>query len=121
MLLVAIRNSRFALLALAMVLPAFAGGCATYVGEPLDMSPQMTEILRQMGQDVPKVKRILEVNPAHPILQKLQARFEKDKRDPVVREFAELLYGQALLAEGSQPNDPAGFGKKLADVLERGL
>ncbi|MCZ6918309.1 MAG: molecular chaperone HtpG [Gemmatimonadetes bacterium] len=94
---------------------------ACLVGEPLDMSPQMTEILRQMGQDVPKVKRILEVNPAHPILQKLQARFEKDERDPVVREFAELLYGQALLAEGSQPNDPAGFGKKLADVLQRGL
>ena len=94
---------------------------ACLVGEPQDMSPQMMEILRQMGQDVPKVKRILEVNPEHPILQKLQARFEKDKGDTVVREFAALLYGQALLAEGGQPMDPAGFGKKLAEVLERGL
>ena len=94
---------------------------ACLVGEPNDMSPQMMEILRQMGQDVPKVKRILEVNPAHPSLQKLHVRFEKDKRDPVVREFAELLYGQALLAEGGQPIDPAGFGNKLAEVLERGL
>lgn len=94
---------------------------ACLVGETDDMSPQIIQMLEQTGQDVPKVKRILEVNPSHPILEKLQARFEADKHDPVIREFAELLYGQALLAEGSQPRDPAGFSKKLATIMEKGL
>ncbi len=94
---------------------------ACLVGEADDMSPQIIQMLEQAGQDVPKVKRILEVNPSHPILEKLQARFEADNHDPVIREFAELLYGQALLAEGSQPRDPAGFSKKLAIIMEKGL
>ena len=94
---------------------------ACLVAETHDMSPQMIEVLRQAGQEVPKVKRILEINPSHAILQKLQARFEQDRRDPVVREFADLIYGQALLAEGNQPPDPAAFSKKLAEVMEKGL
>ena len=94
---------------------------ACLVGEPHDMSQQMVEMLRLSGQEVPKIKRILEINPSHPIMEKLQTRFEADSRDPVVREYAELVYGQALLAEGSPPPDAAAFSKKLADVMEKGL
>ena len=61
------------------------------------------------------------MNPSHPILEKLHARFQADKHDAVIREYAELIYGQALLAEGSTPTDPAGFSKKLAEVMEKGL
>ena len=94
---------------------------ACLVGEQDDMSPQIIEMLGRAGQDVPKVKRILEVNPSHPILEKLHARFQADKHDAVIRDFAELIYGQALLAEGSVPSDPAGFSKRLADVMTKGL
>ncbi len=94
---------------------------ACLVGEEHDLPPQMVEVLRQAGQDVPKVKRILELNPHHSVLQKLLTRFQDDEHDSIVRDYAELIYGQALLAEGGQPSDAAAFSKKLADLMEKGL
>ncbi|RJP59826.1 MAG: molecular chaperone HtpG [Candidatus Auribacter fodinae] len=91
------------------------------VGEATDMTPQMEELMRSMGQDIPKTKRILEVNPGHPIFQKMQERFDKDRSDPVLGEYSELLYGQALLAEGNQPPDPGKFSKAVADLMARAL
>ncbi len=91
------------------------------VGEATDMTPQMEELLKTMGRDIPVVKRILEVNPKHPILEQLQKRFDADKNDPVLAEYAELLYGQALLAEGGQPPDPSKFSKTLTELMTRAL
>jgi molecular chaperone HtpG len=68
---------------------------------------------------VPVVKRILELNAGHPLLPKLQAIVQRDRTDPVLEEYAALLYGQAILAEGGQVPDPAGFGKRIADLLLR--
>ena len=67
------------------------------------------------------MKRILEVNAAHPILARLQAVVERDAADPRIAEYAELLYGQAVLAEGGQLPDPAAFSKRVADLMARGL
>ena len=94
---------------------------ACLVGEEDDLSPQVAAMLRQMGQEVPEVKRILELNPEHPIVKNLFQRFAENKSDQTVRDYAHLLYGQALLAEGGQPNDPAAFSKQLAQVLEKNL
>jgi len=91
------------------------------VGNPSDMTPQMEKLLRAAGQDVPSVKRILEVNPDHPILAGLNRRFNEKKDDPTIEEFARLLYGQALLAEGSLPPNPGEFSKRLAEALSRTL
>jgi len=91
------------------------------VGEAADMTPQMEELLKNMGRDVPVVKRILEVNPKHPILEQLQKRFESNSDDPILTEYAELLYGQALLAEGSQPPDPSKFSKTITELMTRAL
>jgi molecular chaperone HtpG len=70
---------------------------------------------------VPAIKRILELNPGHPILAKLQAALERDKADPIVPECAELLYGQAILAEGGQLPDPGAFSRRVADLMVRAL
>ncbi|MDX9702569.1 MAG: molecular chaperone HtpG [Candidatus Auribacterota bacterium] len=91
------------------------------VGEQSDLTPQMEEMLRAMGQDIPKTKRILEVNPDHPIIVQMQKRFSENKKDPVLNDYAELLYGLALLAEGSQPPDQGKFSKTIADVMARAL
>ena len=91
------------------------------VGDVQDLSPQIAEMLRRAGQEVPPNKRILELNPSHPILTKLQERFDADKSDPVVGEYANLLYGQAVLAEGGQLEDPADFAKRVAELMVRGL
>lgn len=91
------------------------------VGDAQDLSPQIAEMLRRAGQEIPPTKRVLELNPSHPILTKLQERFDADKSDPVVGEYANLLYGQAVLAEGGQLDDPAEFGKQVAELMVRGL
>jgi molecular chaperone HtpG len=72
-----------------------------------------------MGQEVPAVKRILELNPAHPLVSGLRGALETKKDDPALPETAELLYGTALLAEGGDLADPARFAKLLADRLAK--
>jgi molecular chaperone HtpG len=92
---------------------------ACLVGEGDDLSPHIAELLRRSGQEVPKVKRILELNPTHPLLPKLQAIVAQDRTDPALQQYAELLYGQAILAEGGQLPDPAAFSKRIAELLLR--
>jgi molecular chaperone HtpG len=72
-----------------------------------------------MGQEVPAVKRILELNPAHPLVGGLRAALASKADDPALPETAALLYGTALLAEGGDLEDPARFAKLLADRLAK--
>jgi len=85
------------------------------------LSPQLEAMLKQAGQDVPDNKPILEINAGHPLVVKLQEIFEADAKDPRVGTYAELLFGQAQLAEGGQLADPAAFSRKLADVMLEAL
>ncbi len=91
------------------------------VSDQGDMTPQMEALLRASGQEVPQVKRILEVNPDHEILTKLKAAYDSNADDPMVADMAEILYGQALLAEGLQPPDPGAFSRKLGELLVKAL
>jgi len=86
-----------------------------------DLSPQLEAMLRQAGQEVPERKPILELNPDHPILKRLQSIFEEDGTDARLSEYAQLLFGQAVLAGGGQLEDPAGFTRKLAGLMEKAL
>jgi molecular chaperone HtpG len=90
---------------------------ACLVGEPGDLSPQMQELLRRAGQDVPKVKRILELNPTHPIVTKLRDLHGADPKDARLALYADLLYGQAILAEGGALPDPAAFSRRLTELM----
>ena len=86
-----------------------------------DMSPTMERMMRMSGGgEMPRQKRILELNPKHAIVQKLQERYEKDANDPITGEYAELLYGYAALAEGSELPDPVRFNQLLAKLMARG-
>ncbi|MBC8144828.1 MAG: molecular chaperone HtpG, partial [bacterium] len=82
-----------------------------------DMSPQMAKIFRAMGQEAPKTKRIMELNPEHPILQKLKAVVASGDSSETIGQYAELLYGQAMLAEGAVPDEPARFSRLIADLM----
>ena len=64
---------------------------ACLVGEPGDLSPQMQELLRRAGQEVPKIKRVLELNPTHAIVTKLRQLHALDAKDPRLTLYAELL------------------------------
>jgi molecular chaperone HtpG len=94
---------------------------ACLVGEAGDLSPHLLELLRRTGQDVPVVKRVLELNAAHPLVAKLQAFHTEHPKDERLGLYADLLYGQAVLAEGGAIEDPAAFSKRLADLMLLGL
>ncbi len=90
------------------------------VTEEGGLDPNMEKVLRAMGQAVPETKRILEINPSHPLLETMKAFLEKEGRAPILKEYAELLYNQALLLEGSRPKDPAAFVKSLSKLMVDG-
>ncbi|HEU5470730.1 MAG TPA: molecular chaperone HtpG [Actinophytocola sp.] len=94
---------------------------ACVVGDTYDPSPTLEKLYRNMGQELPRIKRILELNPTHPLVTGLHAAFgEREDRDPLA-ETAELLYGLALLAEGGDLADSNRFIKLVADRLQRTL
>jgi molecular chaperone HtpG len=86
-----------------------------------DMTPQMQKLMEQLGHKAGKIKRILEVNADHPLVTKLRQVFASDAKDPRLAMYAQLLLGQAHLAESGQVPDPTSFSKVLAEVMTRGL
>ncbi|MEV0005469.1 molecular chaperone HtpG [Micromonospora sp. NPDC050980] len=94
---------------------------ACVVGDAYDMTPTLEKMYRAMGQEVPRVKRILELNPTHPLVTGLRKAHGEGGDTAALTETAELLYGMALLAEGGELADPARFTRVLADRLARGL
>lgn len=81
------------------------------------MDPQVEKLLRSMGQKVPENKRILEINPSHPIFEAMNKIFEKDQKSAALDEYIKLLYDQALLLEGSKPKDPAAFASAITRLM----
>ncbi len=86
-----------------------------------DLSPQLEAMLRQAGQEVPERMPILELNPTHPVLERLGKRFEANPTDARIGEAAKLLMGQAVLAEGGQLDDPAGFADLVNQLMAETL
>jgi molecular chaperone HtpG len=86
-------------------------------------TPALARMYRASGQPVPVSKRILELNPNHPLITGLQQAHKNRPDDSSLAgelaETAELLYGTALLAEGGELEDPAKFAGLLADRLAR--
>jgi molecular chaperone HtpG len=64
----------------------------------------------------PKQRRILELNPSHEIFTKLNERFYKDHDDEAIKSYVELIFGYALIAEGSELADPIRFNRLLIDL-----
>lgn len=93
------------------------GSACCLVSDETDMDPQMEKLLKTMGQEVPERKRILEINPSHPLFEALNTLFEEGKEDEALKEYVGLLYDQALLLEGSKPRDPAAFTRILAKLM----
>jgi molecular chaperone HtpG len=90
---------------------------ACLVGEAGDLSPHLQELLRRSGREVPKAKRVLELNPSHPLVTRLQTFHAAHPADERFKRYAELLHGQAILAEGGTLPDPAAFSRRLAELL----
>jgi len=86
---------------------------ACLVSDTFDISGNLERILRQAGQDVPQVKPILEINPEHDLVKRLAKMRSEEK----ITDFSDILFDQAVLAEGALPEDPAGFVRKINALL----
>jgi len=97
---------------------------ACLITDAFGITPALARMYRASGQEVPIGKRILELNPNHPLVTGLQQALQQggdDAERERLAETAELLYGTALLAEGGALEDPAKFAGLLADRLARTL
>jgi molecular chaperone HtpG len=94
---------------------------ACLVGDPGDLTPTLEKMYRAMGQQPPKVKRILELNPQHALVAGLRDAHRREPEDPGLADTARLLHDMALLAEGGELAEPAAFVARLSRRLERTL
>ena len=75
-----------------------------------ELSPQLIRMLKQAGQAVPESKPILEINPEHPLVKKLEGSSQFD-------DLANVIFDQAVIAEGGLPDDPAEYVKRINNLL----
>jgi molecular chaperone HtpG len=94
---------------------------ACLVGDENTMSLQMEQLMRAMGQTVPPNKRILELNPEHPMIRRLMGLARSDAAKDKVEDFVSVLYDQALILDGGTVLDPAKFSRSLADIMSLAL
>ena len=79
------------------------------VADENEMGGNMERIMASLGQDVPETKPILEINPTHPLVEKLKTKVDED--------LVNVLFDQAVLSEGGQLKDPAEFVKRMNKLI----
>jgi molecular chaperone HtpG len=93
---------------------------ACLVAEDGAMSGHLARLLKQAGQDAPKALPVLEVNPAHALLRKLQTLLLREDSGESFDDLAQVLLDQATLAEGGQLEDPAAYVQRIQRMLVAG-
>lgn len=87
------------------------------VGDENAMDDSMRRLLESMGQQVPKSKKILEINLDHPVVKKIKDLYDIDPKSSKIVELAKLMLDIALISDGEKPKDSAAFSKKIADLM----
>jgi molecular chaperone HtpG len=92
---------------------------AVLIADTFAPSAHMERLMKRMGQpmEMGNYKRTLELNPDHPVVQKLLAIQKADANDPKVEAYARLLLDQATIAEGSPISDPVAFAKRINALI----
>jgi molecular chaperone HtpG len=79
----------------------------------------MEEMMRRMGQAVPPRQRVLELNAAHPLVERLRAMHQTDANNNALPQYVAVLRDQAVLAEGGKLDDAASFAKQVQNLLSQ--
>ncbi|MCA9646125.1 MAG: molecular chaperone HtpG, partial [Myxococcales bacterium] len=83
------------------------------------LAPHIERLMRAQKLGMPPQKRVLEINPEHPLIKRLDTLNSDAKNVGDVSEWIEVLYDQALLAEGSPLEDPAALAKRLTTLMSK--
>jgi molecular chaperone HtpG len=86
-------------------------------GDAQDMSAYMEKLLKASGQPMPEVKRVLEINLTHPLISKIKALFETDRDNPALKNYCELLFDLAVIAEGGKLENPSKFSRLVGEAV----
>lgn len=86
-----------------------------------DVSPNLEKLMSQAKGEKTVQKRIMELNPDNEIVVRMRDRIQKDENDPLIDDFAQVLFGYAVLAEGSELQDPLSFNQALVRTLGRSV
>jgi molecular chaperone HtpG len=86
-------------------------------GDANDMSAYMEKLLKASGQSMPAVKRVLEINLAHPLIGKIKTMFESDRDNPALKDYCELLFDLAVIAEGGKLENPSKFSRMVGEAV----
>ncbi|MGD9213264.1 MAG: molecular chaperone HtpG [Desulfobacteraceae bacterium] len=90
-------------------------------GEDHDMSAYMEKILKASGQAPPAVKRVLELNMTHPLMGKINALFESDRDNEALKEYSQMLFDLAVVAEGGKLDNPARFSRLVGETMAKAM
>ncbi|MDD3117470.1 MAG: molecular chaperone HtpG [Victivallaceae bacterium] len=101
--------------------PRLTESACCLVSDQFAMGAHMERFYKAMNKEMKPSKRILELNPDHPLISGLQALYDRDNSDSRLKDYAVLLRDQALLAEGSPIQDPLNFAKKVSDLMVLGV
>lgn len=81
------------------------------------MDESMRRLFESMGQEVPKSKKILELNLNHTVMKKLKDLYDIDPKSSKITEIANMIFDIALISDGEKPKDPSAFSRKIADLM----
>jgi molecular chaperone HtpG len=79
------------------------------IADENELGSNMERIMKSLGQDIPDTKPILEINPTHPLVEKLKKKVDED--------LVKVLFDQAVLSEGGQIKEPAEFVKRMNKLM----
>jgi len=94
---------------------------ACFVAAENSMDMQLSKILKASGQDAGPDKRILEINPSHPLVVALSAEVQAQAGSSKAEHVAELLFDMALIVEGEAPRNATGFAKSMTLMMNDSL
>jgi len=87
------------------------------VSDRNDPGEMLRQMMRSMNQELPDAKKILELNPVHPVIQSLQELYEKDRSGDKLKNYVNILFDLGTVMAGGRPENPAEFGKRITNLL----
>ncbi|MCD4700541.1 MAG: molecular chaperone HtpG [Candidatus Aegiribacteria sp.] len=88
------------------------------VSDKNDPGDMLRQMMKSMNQELPEAKKILELNPVHPIITSLQDLYEKDRSGDRLKDYVQILFDLGTVMAGARPENPADFGRRIASLLK---